>query len=366
MIRELKEKKNTIREFTLLFDGRYLLIEEERISLGQCSTDILNLDDAAIYKMNVARNEWIRVIQNLFESNVVPTREVIVDAQRKFDTMLGIINALPPYKYFEDSSFGNNMLLDLFEQQPNDLDILFNKHTKEGQAIFNFFFLLIANIDSIFAFKQYFGIMTDIHLEKLKKRNAGGYAIGVYQFFKDEETQKAIAEHLPKHSIFQFQQQINVSIEYTPMYAPDDSFDYVLVERIVFRELEAFLYMDFFRGLMHGHAPRKCHNCGTYFLLEAGYNSCYCTNPILDEVGEEIRTCRDVGAHKKEATKKGNRTPEQKEYDKVYNRLKTRKNRGSMSEMEYRKGMKLAKEYLEQQQKGVLSESEYFVLMKKF
>lgn len=366
MIRNTKEKKNTIREFTLLFDGKDLLIEEEKISLGQCSTDILNLDDNAIYKMNVARNEWIRVIQNLFETQLVPTREVITDAQAKLDTMLDLINALPPYKYFENSNFGKGMLLDLFEQQPNDLHILFNKNTRDGGAIFNFLFLLIANIDSIFAFKQYFGVMTDIHLEKLKKRNAREYAVGVYQFFKYESTQKAIAEHLPKHSIFQLQQQIHVSIEYTPMYAPDDSFDYILVERIVFRELESFLYMDFFRGLMSGHAPRRCHNCGTYFLLEAGYNSCYCTNIAPDENNVEMKTCRDVGAHKKEVVKKGNRTPEQKEYDKVYNRLKTRKNRGHMSEAEYIRGMKLAKEYLAQQQKGELNESIYFELMKKF
>jgi hypothetical protein len=47
---------------------------------------------------------------------------------------------------------------------------------------------------------------------------------------------------------------------------------------------------------MAGNAPRRCHNCGRYFLLTDGYNTCYCNNIAP---GEAERTCRKVGAHRK-------------------------------------------------------------------
>lgn len=92
--------------------------------------------------------------------------------------------------------------------------------------------------------------------------------------------------------------------------------------------LADFLRTEFYRGLALGNAPRQCHNCGRYFLLTAGYNTCYCNNIAP---GELERTCRKVGAHRKEALGKANRTPARKEYDRTYNRLKVRKQRGKIS-----------------------------------
>ena len=47
----------------------------------------------------------------------------------------------------------------------------------------------------------------------------------------------------------------------------------MIAERMVFDSLGAFLHVDFFRGLMHGNAPRRCHNCGRFFLLTGGYDT---------------------------------------------------------------------------------------------
>ncbi|BAL00453.1 hypothetical protein OBV_32540 [Oscillibacter valericigenes Sjm18-20] len=46
---------------------------------------------------------------------------------------------------------------------------------------------------------------------------------------------------------------------------------------------------------------------------------------------ETARTCRKVGAHKKEAQERVAATPAQKEYAKAYNRLKARKQRDKIS-----------------------------------
>ncbi|MEG2013203.1 MAG: DUF6076 domain-containing protein [Anaerovoracaceae bacterium] len=92
-----------------------------------------------------------------------------------------------------------------------------------------------------------------------------------------------------------------------------------------------------------------------------------CSNiaPNQKKVGE-TKTCRDIGAHMKEAEKKEKRTPAQQEYDKVYNRLKTRKNRGKLTVDEWNEKVAAAIDLMEKNKAGELSDFEYMEIMKKF
>ena len=97
--------------------------------------------------------------------------------------------------------------------------------------------------------------------------------------------------------------------------------------------MHAFLYTDFYRAMMRGHIPRRCHNCGRYFLLLNGYNAVYCNNIAP---GETTRTCRKVGAHKKaQGQSELPNHPERSEYDTVYGRLKMQKRRRKISTAEW-------------------------------
>ena len=90
-------------------------------------------------------------------------------------------------------------------------------------------------------------------------------------------------------------------------------------------------------------------------MLTAGYNTCYCNNIAP---GETERTCRKVGAHRKEARDRADRTPAQVEYDRAYNRLKQRKNRRKISLDEWNKAVARAQELLEQSGRGELTDEE--------
>jgi len=133
---------------------------------------------------------------------------------------------------------------------------------------------------------------------------------------------------------------------------PDTMF---VAEKTTFNSLTDFLRTEFYRGLALGNAPRRCHNCGRYFLLTKGYNTCYCNNIAP---GEAERTCRKVGAHRKEAQGKENRTPAQKEYDRTYNRLKVRKQRGKISTDEWNAAVAKAQELVAQSGRGELTDEE--------
>lgn len=98
---------------------------------------------------------------------------------------------------------------------------------------------------------------------------------------------------------------------------------------------------------------KKCQNCGKYSLLEKGYHVSYCTNIAP---GETTRTCRQVGAHKKSATQ--TKKPAQAEYQKLYNRLKTRKNRKKISVEEWNQAVAWAQEMKTKAEQGEISEWE--------
>ena len=89
--------------------------------------------------------------------------------------------------------------------------------------------------------------------------------------------------------------------------------------------------------------------------MTRGYNTCYCNNIAP---GETKRTCRKVGAHCKEARDKRDRSPAQIEYDRTYNRLKQRKNRGKISVDEWNAAVARAMDLLDQSERGKLTDGE--------
>lgn len=361
------EKVNTLQEFTLMFWKNQILINDNKIPLGQCTTDILNLSDDYLVEMNNCRNTLVGAMQTLFNPNIKKDLATVTEIQNKLNKVLDLAITLPPFHYLVDKKFGHSMLVDIFNSQPQGFAAMAERSTHQGEVFHHFIFKLISIIDETIAFKKYISVMLDLYFDKLNKRNEEHYAVGVYSFFTDTKLLNDIRMTMPPLPSFDFTQTKEVGIEYVPMRNPENEKEYLIAERIVFTSIGAFLHLDFFRALMNGHCPRRCHNCGKYFLLLSGHNTCYCSNiaPNQKNVGD-TKTCRDIGAHIKETQKKEKRTPAQQEYDKVYNRLKTRKNRGKLSVDEWNKQVALAVSYMEKNQRGDLSDFEYMEIMRKF
>ena len=127
-----------------------------------------------------------------------------------------------------------------------------------------------------------------------------------------------------------------------------------MAERSTFDDLIAFFYLDLTRGIAAGNLPRRCKNCGHWFVAVGGYNTQYCDRPIL---GQHGKTCRSVGAH--ETAKRKLREAAAKEYARTYNRLKGRKQRGTISTDEWNCIVAVAEELRAAFQAGEMAESEY-------
>ena len=66
-----------------------------------------------------------------------------------------------------------------------------------------------------------------------------------------------------------------------------------VVEKMYFDRLLDFVYVEFMKGLQKGFVPKRCANCGRWFLQTPGATYAYCTGPAP---GQNCKTCREIGA----------------------------------------------------------------------
>ena len=66
-----------------------------------------------------------------------------------------------------------------------------------------------------------------------------------------------------------------------------------VVEKMYFDRLLDFVYVEFMKGLQKGFVPKRCANCGRWFLQAPGATFAYCAGPAP---GQDGKTCREIGA----------------------------------------------------------------------
>ena len=134
-----------------------------------------------------------------------------------------------------------------------------------------------------------------------------------------------------------------------------------LCEAYTFDSLGSFLYFDFFRGLSRSYLPKRCDNCGMYFLLEGGKYSNYCERVLKDDPD---RTCRDVGARKKYGDKCKS-DPIWLAYNRAYKAHYARYMKKKMTASEFEEWSRLAIVLRIEAETGKLIQAEYERLLKK-
>ena len=85
-----------------------------------------------------------------------------------------------------------------------------------------------------------------------------------------------------------------VNIQYAVLEIDEEHHE--LVEKLYFDRLEDFIYVELMRGLQRGFVPKRCANCGRWFLQTPGASYNYCDR--LAPNSEESKTCREVGSTK--------------------------------------------------------------------
>ncbi len=336
----------TYDQFTVFFYGDHVYIGGKEFPLGQCVVDVMGLDESVLDEIDRRVRELIPAAQALLAKK---TDSAAALAQERLNTVWDLIFTLPVYRDLpmdEESNYHTFERLMAEEEKWAQVQ----DPTSEGYAMFHgMLAALLCFADRLRAFRQQVALMTQQYFEPLKRRNAHAYA-GAYSYFYAHML--SIGAHLFHED---FHQSFPLEVGFVPMMHPTETGTIFIAEKATFSSLTDFLRTEFYRGLAVGNAPRRCHNCGRYFLLTAGYNTCYCNNIAP---GETERTCRKVGAHRKEAQGRANRTPARREYDRAYNRLKVRKQRGKISTDEWNAAVAQAQGLVAQSERGELTDEE--------
>lgn len=348
---------NSIQEFTVQFFGGHVRIDDAVLPLGQISTEILNLPEEksrALHKASSAFGEFLT--GRLAAPGTSVNLKLAHELQRLANEVQGVLFTIPPYSYMNlDVDLARTVFPQWYNSDPKQFRSAFQRGTLTHTAMTNFFDSIMHAFPDIMEFQGKVNAMLEVYFEPLHRRSPALYARAVHEYLQDGETLESHDDELIRdRDVFMLQQTRSTMVEYASTEVPGEVGEYVITERMVFHRMAEFLHMDLFRALIHGNAPRRCHNCGKYFLLTQGYNTCYCNNIAP---GETERTCRKVGAHLKEKAEKG-KSPIRVEYDRVYRRLTTRKNRGSISAAQWNEAVAKAQEFKDRADKGELSELE--------
>ena len=336
----------TYDQFAVFFYGDKVFVGGREYPIGQCCMDILNLDEAVLDEISQRVREFVPSAMDLLKEK---TDSAAALAQERLNAVWELIFSLPVYRDLKmDEPCNYHTFQRLMADKEKWAQV--QDVTSAGYAKYQGMLMeLICFAEGLHSFRQLIDMMAGKYLEPLKLRNSSAYA-EAYSYFYMQMFSAGV-----QVSGDNFEQSIPVEVSFVPMMHPTEEGKVFIAEKATFNRLTDFLHTEFYRGLAMGNAPRRCHNCGRYFLLTSGHNICYCNNIAP---GETDRTCRKVGAHRKESQGKENHTPAQKEYDKAYNRLKARKQRGKISKDEWNIAVAKAQELVTRSERGELSDEE--------
>ena len=340
-------KANAYDQFSVLFwEDNVMLGGGASFPLGQITTDFLNTDEQDIAEIDKRVREFTTGMRALLNHK---NNDAVIPLQEKLNAVWDVIFTLPFYRDLPLNIHSSRNLLTMLFADTQKWAEVFQANSKGNKMFMEFLDKLEYFVESIRNFRSQIAGMMELYFENLKHRNSEAYAQAYLNFYRDMSDAGALLfGDLP------FEQGFPAKVRFTPLHDPQGNGKPMIAEEVEFSYLSHFLYTDFYRGLIAGNMPRRCHNCGCYFLLNKGYDTCYCNNVAP---GEKGKTCRKVGAHKKEARKEG-KTPARLEYDKVYNRLKTRRARGKMTADEWNAAVALALESKDKAEAGKISDPE--------
>ena len=352
---DFKMNNDFFDEFDVLFSEGNSIIAGKSNVLGHYATQALRMDTGLLRRIDAATRDFKEEF-HIFHSARNATSAAV--AQEKLDILWSLIGQLPAYDLLQKYDHRASQLILYMRRHPDEVDDMLTVGTERNRMMKNWLEKLDRLTKPIDLFIRNTSVMLTDFFEELPSRRPEEYA-KTYSSFRRMiaeafVSQDEIDDDLTDAATLKF--HFPVQLSYEAHTTPEGKF--VLAERMHFEDLSSFLYVDFFKGMAAGNLPRKCRNCKKYFLAIGAYDTLYC-NEIAP--GETERTCRKVGAHKREK-EKTNSKPILQQYDRVYNRLKSRKRNGLIIESQWNKQVAHIQELKESALKGKLTDAQLTAL----
>ncbi len=340
--------------FEASFTKRECILEGKHYPLGYFAVEYLTVDRTplrALEKLIPIFNEEFTT----FLSARDPSSAAL--AQQALNAVWDVLIQLPVYQQLARFSGGVHNLLRDMKESPELVDEMLTTGTGRSEMLHEWLGRLAKLPDSVCDFILSTQKMLMQYFEDLPARKPENYALAFGRYkhevtlnYQMEMEEREDDKALPEPDLPQFSFPLQVSFK----TVTDASRKWGFAERIEFEEIFSFLHYDLCRGMAAGNIPRRCECCKQYFLAMGAYDTRYC---MRIAPGETVKTCRQVGAHRKEKQRNGTEFV-RKEYQKVYNRLRGRKNRGIISVDEWNRQVAQAQELKAQALAGNIDDTE--------
>jgi len=350
--------------FVAIFSGGEVVVGGKHFPLGSFAVELLNFDGGVLRKIDALASELLEAMTIFISARDATSA---AEAQQILDALWSRFLQLPVYRLFAQSSNRHYNLLSFLREHPEETDDMVALGTERNRMYVQWLQRLARFAESIKTFIRNTGFFVEWYLADISERTPAAYAAAFGRYQRDARNAFEMALEDAKETgsiepVEHVEIEFPTRVSFVSVRDSADENRLVLAEKMVFDELSAFLYTDLYRGMIAGHIPRKCDNCGRYFLLDSGYDIRYCTEIAPRETS---RTCRQVGAHRKEKEKIGSDFV-RREYAKVYNRLKQRKNRGKISVDEWNAAVAHALELRDKGMRGGIGNAELRRLFGEF
>ncbi len=343
--------------FDVSFTKKESIIGNKIYPLGYFANQVLEMDQSILREI-ANQVETFKYEFHIFLANGSVTSAAL--SHEALLSLWDLLAKLPVYEKFSGHNFQVKHLISYMQEHPDEVNDMMTNGTARNQMLQAWLYHMEHLVPEITTFIRNTNFMLENYFETLPSRKPDSYVTAYAKYKRDIRNGYDIAEQedestdeLDLHQLY-----FPFSLSYEPKLHPKTKEPF-LAEVMTFGTLESFLYTDLMKAMAVGNVPRRCHNCGKYFLAVGGYGTVYCERIAPNETK---KTCRKVGAHNKEKAKNGS-SMIRKEYDRVYNRLKTRRNRGTISEDEWNEQVSLAQDLKDKATHGQISDAKYKAML---
>lgn len=341
--------------FDVLFGKKSSIVAGEEYPLGYFAAEAMELDAVVFEEIKKLTQQASQEFDMFLTARTASGAGMAIQA---LDRAWELVRQLPLYNkipYREGRGSSVSGIVRELRSDEQKLDRMLTVGTAENETLRRWRGMYDRLADDLKRFRYDTDDMLTDYFEELPSRRPEAYAAAFeacMASFREIYMQTEDDEDLA----YMNQRRLNFPVSISFVVEPDKKTGQpFMAERMTFEDLISFLYMDLYRGMAVGNVPRLCHNCGKWFLAIGAYDTVYCQRIAP---GETRRTCRQVGAHRKEKKKNG-RELAYREYARAYNRLKTWKQRGKISPEEWNRKVAYIQELKGAFLAGVMSDVEY-------
>lgn len=328
-----------------------VIIKDEKIEikgqefiLGELSVSLMNIETDVLQQMSKHLVELERIACICREKHVFYRKLIDTDKERKAELAQDEHIKIPTFDEWieiHDHVCAIQELMQTFKMGEvlmspvgKDFIQLFEK-AEYGTEQYNFnwmWYLELLDItmgfvEDVFAVSRTFRLFT-INIIKFLKKYDTNHLAGAYHMLMFDPCYRWMVASLNDPDKVTYTEADFMILQYLPMYDPVKN-EYMIAEYYRMDNLQAVAKTDMLRGMMKGHFPRQCENCGRYFLMTKGYRTRFCDMPSPEDPG---RTCNQIAYAKKHIKEDNADNPKYQSYRRCIKRIEKAFQRGAVTE----------------------------------